>query len=183
MQNSGDESHGFLKAMTLHWKRQQSVTIKQSLLKSRQNKNQLLTEVFNLKKSIFHGILIGLAGGAIASLCCLGPIILASLGIAAVFGLAGVCLLDLRSLFFSIGLVFVAIAGFLYFRTKNKTCKASKTGKGSKICGLSSKHKLAFVLFAILAMSLIYLALMWVVVPQFLSTGEGLACSLPIQQN
>jgi hypothetical protein len=123
--------------------------------------------VFNLKKPISHGILSGLAGGVIASLCCLGPVILASLGLAAMFGLAGFCLLDLRPLFFSLGLAFVAVSAFLHYK------------RGCRACTASTKHRLAFVAFALIAMAVVYLILMWVVVPLLLSAGEGFVCALP----
>jgi len=115
-----------------------------------------------------HGVISGLLAGVIASLCCLGPVILGSLGLAAMFGLTGLCLLDLRPLFFSVGLLFIAVAGFLHFR------------KGCKSCTVSPQHKLAFVALALIAMVIVYLVFMWVILPQFLLPAGGLTCTIPI---
>ncbi len=119
-----------------------------------------------MKKSIFKGIFSGAVGGAIASLCCIGPLILTLLGLGVLFGLTGICLADFRLLFFGIAFVFILLSGFLHFR------------KGPKVCGISFKHKCTFILLALIAMSVVYLLLMWQLMPYLLSLSQAPTCSI-----
>lgn len=122
--------------------------------------------VFCLKQSIFGGIFSGAVGGTIASLCCVGPIILTLLGLGVLFGLIGICLADYRLPFFAIALVFIVLSGFLHFR------------RGPKVCGVSFKHKCTFALTALIAMAVIYLLLMWLLLPFLLSLNHIPVCSI-----
>ena len=119
-----------------------------------------------MKQSIFGGIFSGVVGGTIAPLCCVGPIILTLLGVGVLFGLTGICLADYRLPFFGIALVFILFSGFLHFR------------RGPKVCGISFKHKFTFALAALIAMVIVYLLLMWLLLPALLSLNHIPVCSI-----
>ena len=118
-----------------------------------------------MKKTVFRGLFTGTLSGVIASLCCLGPIILVSLGLGVLFGLTGVCLADYRFPFIIIGLAFIVLSGFFYFR------------KEARVCGVNLKRKGLFALFALAAMAVIYTLFVFFLVPYILSLSGPLSCS------
>lgn len=102
---------------------------------------------------------IGIAAAFLASLCCLGPLILIALGI----GTAGnVLSIGYNKPYFLVGaLLFFVIAVWLYFRKKQKTVCDCGDGSGK----LDNKKIAVQVIIALCAMIVLYLLLTFVLVP------------------
>ena len=88
-------------------------------------------------------LIFGIIGGLIASLCCLGPVILV------LFGLSGVSFAlsigKYTSVFLSIAIIFLVIALILYYKS-NKSCN---------IEGFKKNWKQILIAFIVLAVILI----------------------------
>ena len=117
-----------------------------------------------MKQHALEGLEHGVAAGFIASLCCLGPIVLSLLGLGVLFGLTGLCFIELRLPFISLGLVFVTFSALLHFR--DKTC----------VCAFSLRHKVAYTASALVSMLLVYGLIFWFFVPFLLSFSGSLTC-------
>ncbi len=101
----------------------------------------------------------GLFSGGIASLCCLGPTILVLLGVAAIFGISALCYENYRPQFFLLGLFFLSITTFIYFRKK-------KIGT----CDITSKEKTRYIAISVSFMVITYAILITYVVPYLQSS-------------
>src|SRR3989338_6829024 len=101
----------------------------------------------------------GLLSGGIASLCCLGPTILVLLGAAAIFGITALCYENYRSQFFLLGLLFLSITTFIYFRKKKINA-----------CELTSKEKTRYVAISVSFMVITYAILITYIVPYLQSS-------------
>lgn len=102
---------------------------------------------------------IGIIGAFLASLCCLGPLILITLGM----GTAGSVLsIGYNKPYFLAGaLVFFIVAAWLYFRKKQKAVCDCGNGSGK----LDNKKIAMQVGIALCAMIALYLLLAFVLVP------------------
>lgn len=102
---------------------------------------------------------IGIIGAFLASLCCLGPLILIALGV----GTAGSVLsIGYNKPYFLAGaLVFFVVVAWLYFRKKQKAVCDCGDGSGK----LDNKKIAVQVLIALCAMITLYLLLTFVLVP------------------
>lgn len=102
---------------------------------------------------------IGIIGAFLASLCCLGPLILIALGI----GTAGSVLsIGYKKPYFLVSaLLFFVIASWLYFRKKQKTICDCGDGSGK----LDNKKIAVQVVIAFCAMIMLYFLLTFVLVP------------------
>lgn len=102
---------------------------------------------------------IGIIGAFLASLCCLGPLILIALGV----GTAGSVLsIGYNKPYFLIGaLLFFVIAAWFYFRKKQKAVCDCGDGSGK----LDSKKIAVQVVITLCVMIALYLLLTFVLVP------------------
>lgn len=102
---------------------------------------------------------IGIIGAFLASLCCLGPLILIALGV----GTAGsVFSISYNKPYFLMGaLLFFVIVSWLYFRKKQKAVCDCGDGSGK----LDDKKMVMQVIIALCAMIALYLLLTFVLVP------------------
>lgn len=102
---------------------------------------------------------IGIIGAFLASLCCLGPLILIALGV----GTAGsVLLIGYNEPYFLAGaLLFFIIAAWFYFKNKQKAVCDCEDGLGK----FDNKKIVTQVVIALCAMIVLYLLLTFVLVP------------------
>lgn len=102
---------------------------------------------------------IGIIGAFLASLCCLGPLVLIALGV----GTAGSVLsIGYNKPYFLAGaLVFFTVAGWFYFRKKQKAICDCENGSGK----LDNKKIAVQVIIALCAMIALHLLLTFVLVP------------------
>ncbi len=102
---------------------------------------------------------IGIIGAFLASLCCLGPLILIALGV----GTAGSVLsIGYNKPYFLAGaLIFFIVAAWFYFRKKQKAACDCADGSGK----LDNKKIAVQVGIALCAMITLYLLLTFVLVP------------------
>ncbi len=102
---------------------------------------------------------IGIIGAFLASLCCLGPLILIALGV----GTAGSILsIGYNKPYFLVGaLLFFVIAGWFYFRKKQKAVCNCGDGSGK----LDNKKIAVQVVIALCVMIALYLLFTFVLVP------------------
>ena len=104
-------------------------------------------------------IKIGVAADFLASLCCLGPLILIALGVGTA---SSVLSIGYNKSYFLVGaLVFFTIAAWLYFRKKQKAVCDCGDGSGK----LDNKKVAVQVVVALCAMVTLYLLLTFVLVP------------------
>jgi hypothetical protein len=96
----------------------------------------------------------GFFSGAVASLCCLGPTLLIMFGIGAVFGITSLCYSQYRPQFFALGLSFLFMATFIYFR--NRKINA---------CELNTRKKTEYIAVSIISMLVIYTIFIIFVIP------------------
>lgn len=115
---------------------------------------------------VTKGISNGLIGGAVASLCCLGPTIITIFGIGALLGISGVCYAQYRLQFLLAGLFFIGIGTFLYFK------------KGKNKCELQTKRKTAYVGVSLISMSVTYTLIIYFLVPFLQSSINSGFCSI-----
>ena len=102
---------------------------------------------------------IGVAAAFVASLCCLGPLILIALGVGTA---SSVLSIGYNKPYFLVGaLVFFTIAAWLYFRKKQKAVCDCGDGSGK----LDNKKVAVQVVIALCAMVTLYLLLTFVLVP------------------
>ena len=102
---------------------------------------------------------IGMAAAFLASLCCLGPLILIALGIGTA---SGVLSIGYNKPYFLVGaLVFFIVAAWFYFRKKQKAVCDCGDGSGK----LDNKKVAVQVVIALCAMVVLYLLLTFVLVP------------------
>ena len=101
----------------------------------------------------------GLLSGGIASLCCLGPTFLVLLGAAAIFGISALCYQNYRPQFFLLGLFFLSITTFIYFRKRKINA-----------CELTSKEKTRYVAISVSFMIVAYALLITYIVPYLQSS-------------
>ena len=102
---------------------------------------------------------IGVTAAFLASLCCLGPLILIALGVGTA---SSVLSIGYNKPYFLIGaLVFFIAAAWLYFRRKQKIACDCGDGSGK----LDNKKIAVQVLIALCAMVVLYLLLTFVLVP------------------
>ncbi len=119
-------------------------------------------------KDIIKGIFMGLGGGLIGTLCCLGPTVLILLGLAGFFGITGACYHNLRIYFLTAGLIFLGISFFVYLRNKKKG-----------VCRPISRKKIYAIIIAILVFLVVYWLALYHLVPylQLQLPPEFLRCS------
>jgi mercuric ion transport protein len=99
------------------------------------------------------------AGAFLASLCCLGPLILIALGIGTA---SSVLSIGYNKPYFLIGaLVFFIVASWFYFKKKQKAICDCGDGSGK----LDNKKIAVQVVIALCAMVTLYLLLTFVLVP------------------
>lgn len=102
---------------------------------------------------------IGIMGAFLASLCCLGPLILIALGVGTA---SGVLSIGYNKPYFLVGaLLFFVIAAWFYFRKKQKAVCDCGDGSGK----LDNKKIAVQVMIALCAMITLYLLLTFVLVP------------------
>jgi mercuric ion transport protein len=102
---------------------------------------------------------IGVAAAFLASLCCLGPLILIALGIGTA---SGVLSIGYNKPYFLVGaLIFFIVASWFYFRKKQKALCDCGDGSGK----LDNKKVAVQVVIALLVMVALYLLLTSVFVP------------------
>ncbi|TAK04174.1 hypothetical protein EPO34_03450 [Patescibacteria group bacterium] len=102
---------------------------------------------------------IGVAAAFLASLCCLGPLILIALGVGTA---SSVLSIGYNKPYFLAGaLVFFVVAAWLYFRRKQRIACDCGDGSGR----LDNKKVAAQVVIALCAMIILYLLLTYVLVP------------------
>jgi mercuric ion transport protein len=102
---------------------------------------------------------IGVAGAFVASLCCLGPLILIALGIGTA---SGVLAVGYSKPYFLVGaLVFFIVASWFYFKKKQKAVCDCGDGSGK----LDNKKVAVQVVIALSVMVALYLLLTFVLVP------------------
>ncbi len=102
---------------------------------------------------------IGVVAAFLASLCCLGPLILIALGIGTA---SSVLSIGYNKPYFLIGaLVFFIVAAWFYFRKKQKAICDCGDGSGK----LDNKKVAVQVVIALCAMVTLYLLLTFVLVP------------------
>lgn len=65
-------------------------------------------------------LIIGLIGGFIAALCCITPLAIVFFGLGSVSVALG--LSKYGYVFFTLGLIFIGIALWIYYKKKNKSC-------------------------------------------------------------
>lgn len=112
-----------------------------------------------MKKEDKTFLKIGVAAAFLASLCCLGPLILIALGIGTA---SSVLSIGYNKPYFLIGaLVFFVVAAWLYFRRKQKI--ACDCADGSQ--KLDNKKVAVQVAIALCVMVTLYLLLTFVLVP------------------
>ena len=119
-------------------------------------------------KDFFKGIFMGLGGGLIGTLCCLGPTVLILVGLAGFFGITGACYHNLRIYFLAAGLIFLGISFFIYSSNKKKG-----------ICKPTSKKKIYTILIALVFFLVFYWLALYQLVPylQLQLPAEFLVCS------
>lgn len=111
------------------------------------------------KKTDKETVGIGIIAGFIASLCCIGPLILIALGI----GTASTALLIGRQklYFLGLGLLFFALSLFLFVRYKRKNICEGCTTKGQEKKRIINTILIAFITFVILYILLSYIITPW----------------------
>ncbi len=105
----------------------------------------------NDDKSVKKGIISGTGSGIVTTICCVGPLIIILLGLGT-FSLA-LNVSQYRPYFIALGIFFLLLSIFLHLRKKN-SCSVK---------GL--KREKQFVISAVLSMGIIYLSVLYVVVP------------------
>jgi mercuric ion transport protein len=102
---------------------------------------------------------IGVIGAFLASLCCLGPLILIALGIGTA---SGVLSIGYNKPYFLVGaLVFFTVAAWFYFKKKQKAVCDCGDGLGK----LDNKKVAVQIVIAFWIMVALYLVLTFVLVP------------------
>jgi mercuric ion transport protein len=102
---------------------------------------------------------IGVVAAFLASLCCLGPLILIALGVGTA---SSVLSIGYNKPYFLVGaLVFFIVAAWFYFRKKQKAVCDCGDGSGK----LDNKKVAVQVVIALCAMVTLYLLLTFVLVP------------------
>lgn len=102
---------------------------------------------------------IGVLGAFLASLCCIGPLVLIALGVGTA---SGVLSIGYNKPYFLVGaLVFFIVATWFYFRKKQKAVCDCGDGSGK----LDNKKVVVQVVIALCAMITLYLLLAFVLVP------------------
>ena len=119
-----------------------------------------------MKNYLIKGTLSGIISGVIASLCCLGPTIIALLGLGAIFGITGLCLTPYKIHFFTLGLLFLLISNFFYLR-KNKY-----------VCDMNSREKAKYLVWVFTIMIIVYLIILQLLLPSLHSFNSNAICSL-----
>lgn len=111
-----------------------------------------------LNKDDKKPIKIGLLAGFIASLCCIGPLILIVLGIG---GASTALAIGKQSPYFlALGILILAIGlGFYYFRKSKKVCDECKIEQ------FSWKKAVSIIILACVAFLIVYYILLYVLVP------------------
>ena len=111
-----------------------------------------------LNKDDKKPIKIGLLAGFIASLCCVGPLILIVLGIG---GASTALAIGKQSPYFlALGILILATGlGFYYFRRSKKVCDECEVEQ------FSWKKIVAIIILACVAFLIIYYVLLYVLVP------------------
>lgn len=111
----------------------------------------------NDKSEIKKGVNRGLLSGFLASLCCLGPLIIVFFSLGSVsFALS---LGKYKFVFLSLGFLFMVISILLYFNKKNKTCDVSCFSKEG------IKREKYFILGVVSTFIIIYFLIVYVIVP------------------
>ncbi len=117
------------------------------------------------KSEIKEGVKTGFWSGILASLCCVGPLIIVLFGLGSVsFALS---LSQYRPYFLGLGFLFMIGAIFLHLNKKNKTCDVNCfSAKGIR----REKH---FILSVIFSMGIIYVLVLYVVMPTISPIAYG----------
>jgi len=121
----------------------------------------------NNDKSVKKGILSGAGSGIVTTICCVGPLIIILLGLGTVSLALSVS--QYRPYFIALGILFLLLSIFLHLRKKN-SCSVE---------GLKSER--LFVVSTVLSMGIIYLSVLYVVVPAISSVVyEDVKGSTPV---
>ncbi|MFQ5825700.1 MAG: mercuric transporter MerT family protein [bacterium] len=117
-----------------------------------------MKEEKNHKKSeIKKGVTAGFWSGILASLCCIGPLVIILFGLASVsFALS---LSQYRPYFLGLGFLFMIGTIVLHLKKKNKTCDINCFS----VKGLKKERK--FIISVVLSMGTIYVLALYVLVP------------------
>ncbi|MFB6215879.1 MAG: hypothetical protein ABEJ72_02785 [Candidatus Aenigmatarchaeota archaeon] len=84
-----------------------------------------------------EGIGIGTLSGLIASLCCLGPVVIFLLGLSSVFGLTGLCMIEFRPVFITLGVVTLVSGTVLWLRKEEGSCDVNAAAKNKEMIAVS----------------------------------------------
>ena len=112
-----------------------------------------------MKKINKETIGVGITGAVIASLCCIGPLVLVALGLAAVS--TALSIGTGSPYFLAIGLIFFAVSLFLIIKYRRKIiCKGCTTIKQERK-RIITTILIAFIFFAALYILLVYIIVPW----------------------
>ena len=114
-----------------------------------------------------QGIISGGISGIFGSLCCLGPTVLVLLGLGVFFGISSTCFSHYRLEFFLLGLAFLALSFFFYFK---------KRKKGQ--CDLTPKQNIKHIVVALMVFLITYAIMLTLIVPALQTYISGGSCSL-----
>lgn len=111
----------------------------------------------NNKSEVKEGAKAGFWSGILASLCCVGPLVIVLFGLGSVsFALT---LSQYRLYFLGFGFMFMSVAIILHLRKINKTCDVNCFS----VEGLKRERK--FIASVVLSMGIIYVLALYVIVP------------------
>lgn len=109
------------------------------------------------KSEVKKGIKTGFWSGILASLCCVGPLVIVLFGLGSVsFALS---LSQYRPYFLGLGFLFMIGAIFLHLNKKNKTCDINCFS----VEGLKREKK--FIISVVISMAIIYVFALYILVP------------------
>lgn len=121
------------------------------------------SKVKNREKSdVESGIKIGIAGGLLASICCIGPVVVILLGLGVGSITFALYLSQYKLHFLALSTVFVAFAIVLYLKKKSKTCGMNCLSPE----GIRRERN--FVIRTVVIMLVFYLFMMYVLTPSII---------------
>lgn len=104
-----------------------------------------------------ESVKVGVVAGVLASLCCIGPIIIIFFGLGSVsFALS---VTQYKPYFLVLGIIFIGLAIILHLKRKSKTCNINCMS----LEGIKKEKK--FIISIIITMVVIYLLMIYVVTP------------------
>ena len=117
----------------------------------------MMKEKHTQKSEIKEGVSKGIFSGFLASLCCIGPLVIVLFGLGSIsFALS---ISQYRPYFLGLGILFMIGAIFLHLNKKNKTCEINCFS----VEGLKKEKK--FLISIIISMVIIYIFAIYVLVP------------------